>query len=197
MKRIYLVDLENVGKTFLKGKDRLKQGDEIYLFHNMRRGAYISDDILSPLKETPVKIHKITMDSTAKNGMDLQIGTSLGYLVGFHKQTAQYFILSKDRDYDCCIEFVRDNLTERVFIGKAADIEGTFDYEDRRESVKEALSGITNSKKQIRIVASALKKCSSLPDYHQYLQSNLGEMGKKIYQETKDKFFDLKKAGVQ
>lgn len=193
MKRIYLVDLENVGKSFLKGKERLMQGDETHLFHNLRRGEHISETILSALKSTPVKIHTINMDSTAKNGMDLQIGTSLGYLIGFYKQTAQYFILSKDRDYDCCIDFARNSLPERVYVGKGADINSTFDYEDRRKSMKEILDGLTISKKQLRITASALKRCSSLHDYHQYLQKNIGDMGKTIYQETKDRFYELKK----
>ena len=194
MKRIYLVDLENVGRSFLKGKERLVQGDEIYLFHNINRGPYVPDDILAALRETPVKIHIVKMNTCAKNGMDLQIGTSLGYLVGYHKQTAQYFILSSDNDYNCCIEFVRNHLSERVYMGKAANIDATFEYEDRRQNIKEIIGGITSSKKHVRIVAAGIKKCTSLPDYHQYLQNNMGDVGKKIYQETKDIFFDLKKS---
>ncbi len=99
----YLTDLENTGLAGLAGLDELSANDKVIIFYGTRTGAIAFDKHVE-LTKAKAEVTYIKTERVAKNYLDFQLVTYLGYLIGSGQERV-YYIISKDKGYDSCIEF--------------------------------------------------------------------------------------------
>lgn len=99
----YLVDLENTGLAGLIGLDELSKNDKVIVFYGTRTGAIAFDKHVE-LTKAKAEVTYTKTERVAKNYLDFQLVTYLGYLIGSGQERV-YYIISKDKGYDSCIEF--------------------------------------------------------------------------------------------
>lgn len=101
----YLVDLENTGLAGLTGLDELSARDKVIVFYGTRTGSIAFDKHVE-LTKAKADVTYTKTERVAKNYLDFQLVTYLGYLIGSGQERV-YYIISKDKGYDSCIEFWR------------------------------------------------------------------------------------------
>lgn len=184
MKRLFFVDLENIGKTFIEGIHCLTAEDEVHIFHS----AYfksISPTIKDRLLSSSVGSYNIIETNVhTKNAMDFQICTFLGYKVHELGSTAEYYLISADQGYCSAIEFLEKNNTANIKIAQIRSFEEINLKQTTKKKVTETLGGY--SKKVIRVVMEGLDVSKSVREYHIYLQRNLKKDGEAIFAKTRN-----------
>lgn len=100
---IYLIDYENTGVKGLAGIERLKEEDQIILFYGPKTGAIPFDEHVK-LSQSASHVEYIKTTKTAKNYLDFQLTTYLGYLIA-STPVREYHVISKDSGYDSVIDF--------------------------------------------------------------------------------------------
>lgn len=100
---IYLIDYENTGVKGLHGIERLREDDLVIIFYGPKTGAVPFDEHVR-ISTAASHVEYIKTTKTAKNYLDFQLTTYLGYLVA---QTAVriFRIVSKDSGYDSVVDF--------------------------------------------------------------------------------------------
>lgn len=112
MKRIFLVDTENVNITALSSANKLNEEDMIILFVTEKTNS--SQFGRGELKciNTKANILKINVTAGVKNSLDFQLVSYLGLIIGEHKYEANnYYIVSKDRGFLSSISLL-ENCTD-------------------------------------------------------------------------------------
>jgi hypothetical protein len=105
MKRIFLVDFENVHTGGLKDTKMLTEEDEIILFYSDS-----DEDSISFIRELRDDIQYAKIVKNGQNALDFQLSSYLGSIVqkavydGVLSDT-QFVIISKDSGYDCVADF--------------------------------------------------------------------------------------------
>ncbi|MCC3869082.1 PIN domain-containing protein [Terrisporobacter mayombei] len=112
MKRIFLVDTENVNITALSSANKLNEEDIIILFVTERTNVFqFGRDKLKCLN-TKANILKINVTTGVKNSLDFQLVSYLGFIIGQHRYEANhYYIVSKDRGFLSSINLL-ENCTD-------------------------------------------------------------------------------------
>ena len=112
MKRIFLVDTENVNITALSSANKLNEQDIIILFVTERTNLFqFGRDKLKCLN-TKANILKINVTTGVKNSLDFQLVSYLGLIIGQHRYEANnYYIVSKDRGFLSSINLL-ENCTD-------------------------------------------------------------------------------------
>ena len=112
MKRIFLVDTENVNITALSSANKLNEEDMIILFVTERTNLFqFAKDKLRCLN-TNANILKINVTTGGKNSLDFQLVSYLGLIIGEHRYEANnYYIVSKDRGFLSSISLL-ENCTD-------------------------------------------------------------------------------------
>jgi len=100
---IYLIDYENTGVKGLYGIEKLKEDDLIVVFYGPKTGAVPFDDHVR-ISSAVSHVEYIKTSKTAKNYLDFQLTTYLGYLVA-HTGIKEYYVISKDSGYDSVVDF--------------------------------------------------------------------------------------------
>ncbi len=100
---IYLIDYENTGVKGLYGIERLHEDDLIVIFYGPKTGAVPFDDHVK-ISSAVSHVEYIKTTKTAKNYLDFQLTTYLGYLVA-STGVKEYYVVSKDSGYDSVIDF--------------------------------------------------------------------------------------------
>lgn len=100
---IYLIDYENTGVKGLYGIEKLHEDDLIVVFYGPKTGAVPFDDHVR-ISSAVSHVEYIKTSKTAKNYLDFQLTTYLGYLIA-HTGIKEYCVVSKDGGYDSVIDF--------------------------------------------------------------------------------------------
>lgn len=100
---IYLIDYENTGVKGLYGIEKLQEDDLIVVFYGPKTGAVPFDDHVR-ISSAVSHVEYIKTSKTAKNYLDFQLTTYLGYLVA-HTGIKEYCVISKDGGYDSVVDF--------------------------------------------------------------------------------------------
>ena len=100
---IYLIDYENVHDAGLDGIGRLKKEDKVIVFYGINIKA-IPFDRHVEMMNSKADIEFIKTAKVAKNYLDFQLTTYLGYLVGKGEKGPLY-VVSKDTGFDSVIDF--------------------------------------------------------------------------------------------
>ncbi len=104
---LYLIDFENVHDSGLNGICSLTDQDEVSIFYS-NKSEHMSFDTHVNIMKSEARIKYIKLRRCAKNYLDFQLCTHLGYLIG-SKTEGPYFIISKDTGYDSIIDYWRDH----------------------------------------------------------------------------------------
>lgn len=127
---LYLVDFENVHDSGLNGVTGLTENDDICIFYSMK-SEHMSFDTHVNIMKSAARVKYIKLRRSAKNYLDFQLVTHLGYLIG-SGHPGPYFIISKDTGYDSVLDYWKDhgvtvlrqpsinyNLTQRKSTGQS------------------------------------------------------------------------------
>lgn len=107
MKKIFLVDTENVNIRALKGANYLDKEDLIILFTTDKTIVHNFQDRLIKSIDTKATIKNIHIESGGKNCLDFQLVSCLGLIIGSNKQNdIDYYIISRDKGYLHSINFL-------------------------------------------------------------------------------------------
>lgn len=173
-KRIFLIDLENVGKKCLEGMEALTMIDDIYICHNRYCGNEMSAVILDGLKKTKARVHKLYISNLYKNAMDFNLCIELGALVGEYGNSADYFIVSRDKGFDVAIDFLKNrglHTQIRRVTSILADNEAQIQVAENRKLVTRLLPECNQY--EINMAIKALDRVHTTAQYHNFLQENL------------------------
>lgn len=100
---IYLIDYENTGVKGLYGIEKLREDDLVIIFYGPKTGAVPFDEHVR-ISTAASHVEYIKTTKTAKNYLDFQLTTYLGYLVA-QTQVRVFRIVSKDSGYDSVVDF--------------------------------------------------------------------------------------------
>ena len=102
---VYLIDYENVGVGGLSGITQLSSGDRVILFYGSNTKT-IPFERMVEISRSSARVEFIKTERVAKNYLDFQLTTYLGYLIG-QGNPGPYLIISKDTGYDSACDFWR------------------------------------------------------------------------------------------
>lgn len=112
MKRIFLVDTENVNITALSSAHKLNEEDLIILFVTERTNTFQFGREDLKCIDTKANILKINVATGVKNSLDFQLVSYLGLIIGEHRYEANnYYIISKDKGFLSSISLL-ENCTD-------------------------------------------------------------------------------------
>lgn len=100
---IYLIDYENTGVKGLAGIEKLSEEDQIILFYGPKTGSIPFDEHVK-ISQSASHVEYIKTTKTAKNYLDFQLTTYLGYLIA-STPVREYHVVSKDSGYDSVVDF--------------------------------------------------------------------------------------------
>lgn len=174
MKRFYLIDLENVGRTFLEGINKLTVEDTIIVCHNKVLADTIHPDIKDRLKLTKATVKQLTIDNTKKNAMDFCLCTQLGFLLAENGNCAKYYIVSKDRGFDVVKDFVK-SINSKAEVKRIISLKSDFDEEENYNKEKQQLEELLvgHNPKVIKITRRCMDNSKTCFEFHNTLQKNL------------------------
>ena len=112
MKRIVLVDTENVNITALSSANKLNKEDLIILFVTENTKLFQFGREQLKCINTKANILKINVTTGVKNSLDFQLVSYLGLIIGEHRYEANnYYIVSKDKGFLSSINLL-ENCTD-------------------------------------------------------------------------------------
>lgn len=100
---IYLVDFENVHDDGLEGIKGLTDADKVIIFYGTQIKS-IPFDRHVELMNTKAHVEYFKTKKIAKNYLDFQLTSHLGYLIGKGEKGAVH-IISKDTGYDSVVDY--------------------------------------------------------------------------------------------
>lgn len=101
--RLYLVDYENVSNAGLIGINQLSANDLVIIFY----GAQVNSIPYEPhiaITDSAANIEQMKAGKTAKNYLDFQLTTYLGYKLG-QNSYSEIYVISNDSGFDAVVDF--------------------------------------------------------------------------------------------
>lgn len=151
---IYLIDYENTGVKGLYGIEKLHEDDLIVVFYGPKTGAVPFDDHVR-ISSSVSHVEYIKTSKTAKNYLDFQLTTYLGYLVA-HTGIKEYYIVSKDSGYDSVVDFWKARgmaIVRRENISPEKPVRQT-----ARKGGKQPVIKVENENENIKSVPESIRK---------------------------------------
>ena len=100
----FFIDFENVHSEELKHVSGAKEGDEITLFHSNSCKS-VTLEALDVITKLGCRFKCQKVSSGTKNALDFQLTSQLGYTIATSAANDEYFIVSKDKGYDCLASY--------------------------------------------------------------------------------------------
>lgn len=100
---IYLIDYENVNESGLEGVKGLKPEDQVHIFFSDQIKTIPFERSIE-LTQSRARIEYIRTHKTAKNYLDFQLSTYLGYLIG-KGEKGEVIVVSADKGFDSVVDF--------------------------------------------------------------------------------------------
>lgn len=176
MKKIFLIDTENIGKTFLEpAAKHLTTSDILVVFNNQIRRNDFSQAILDGFSKIKASIKKIYLESATKNAMDFGIMCELGRLMQENGNTCEYYIVSNDRAFDVATDMAKaSGISTKVkrisTLDKSYDEEGRIKEEEAQ--IRQLLPD-TYSKRVVKTVQQAFDASPTMADFIIFIHHHL------------------------
>ncbi len=100
---IYLIDYENVNESGLEGIKSLKSEDQVHIFYSDQIKTIPFERSIE-LSQSRARIEYIQTRKTAKNYLDFQLTTYLGFLIG-KGEKGEVVVVSNDKGFDSVVDF--------------------------------------------------------------------------------------------
>ena len=189
-KRFFLIDIENVGKSFLEGIEDLTSNDTLIICNNTLVYSDFSPVILEGLQKTRAKVKKFYIRNTAKNAMDFELIMELGFLIARHGENAQYFVVSKDRGFDIINDYLKNKGMNDTVVKRIPNLKG-FAQEEKRIQDMEDTIRVLLPQYPARIISTiqiGMDQTKTLQEFHAFLQKHLKYEVSTIYPTVKHLF---------
>ncbi|MDR1109938.1 MAG: hypothetical protein LBP92_04370 [Deltaproteobacteria bacterium] len=201
VKRIFLVDFENVHTGGIKGIKTLSEQDDIFLFYS---GDH--NESIAVLRELRDDIHYAKIIKNGQNALDFQLSSFLGFTI---KEAASYdklantqlYIISKDSGYDAVIDFwtktpFAKHLGVSPSITRADNIHLALHPAKNKlpsDGKQVTVPTIPINKRQLRL-DELIRSTKTYTDFHSALVKEFGMPdGSVLYKDNKARFKELKK----
>lgn len=189
-KRFFLIDIENVGKSFLEGIEDLSANDTLIICNNTMVYSDFSPFILEGLKKTKATVKKFYIHSTAKNAMDFELTMELGFLIAKYGEKAQYFVVSKDRGFDIINDYLKNKGMEGTVVKRIPNLKGFTEEEKRIQDMEDTIR-VLLPQYPARIISTiqiGMDQTKTLQEFHSFLQKHLRYDVGTIYPKVKHLF---------
>ena len=103
LRRLYLVDYENVSDAGLVGVDNLANTDTVIIFYGSKVKTVAYESLIAITSSSAV-IEHMKAEKTAKNYLDFQLTTYLGFKLGQNSYD-EIYVISKDSGFDAVVDF--------------------------------------------------------------------------------------------
>ncbi len=100
---VFLIDYENVNEAGLEGIKNLKSEDQVHIFYSDQIKTIPFERSIE-LSQSRAKIEFIQTRKTAKNYLDFQLATYLGFLIG-KGERGEVIVVSNDKGFDSVVDF--------------------------------------------------------------------------------------------
>ena len=101
--RLYLVDYENVSDAGLVGVNQLSANDLVIIFYGSKVKSIAYESLIA-ITDSAANIEHMKAEKTAKNYLDFQLTTYLGYKLG-QNSYSEIYVISKDSGFDAVVDF--------------------------------------------------------------------------------------------
>lgn len=109
----FLIDFENVKSTGLKGIEHLIESDDVYIFYSEYANT-ITFDVHHKINRSHANLKFFKSGIVAKNALDFQLISYLGYLIA-QKKYKNYFVITGDRGFESAVSFWKDFFKQNKF----------------------------------------------------------------------------------
>lgn len=109
----FLIDFENVKSTGLKGIEHLIESDDVYIFYSEYANT-ITFDVHHKINKSHANLKFFKSGIVAKNALDFQLISYLGYLIA-QKKYKNYFVITGDRGFEAAVSFWKDFFKQNKF----------------------------------------------------------------------------------
>ena len=187
----YLVDYENVNKDGLNGVSKLEKNDVVCIFYT-EKADRLSFGLHRRLNETSANViyKKVTPDS--KNSLDFQLSSYLGYIINENsKSQYDYFIVSKDKGFECLVNFWKNKANVKVVVNLAKDSEQSVKDKMLSEVFK-LLNDRDESEAVVNIILNYKTKCGINNALVKQFPSKNNQKASQIYSKIKPLIADKK-----
>lgn len=146
---VYFIDYENVHDEGLDGVASLQENDRVIVFYGEQIKS-ISFERHMEMMNSKARVEYIETHKTAKNYLDFQLSTYLGFLIG-KGESGPVYIVSRDTGFDSVIDFWKGRNTKCARQDRIAEKEKkqrkrTGKKESRAENTSDKLSEVYRKK---------------------------------------------------
>jgi len=179
----YLVDYENVKADGMYGVDQLGKKDCVCIFYS-ENASTLTFGLHEKLNQTKGKIVLQKVEVGVKNALDFQLASQLGHLIR-EDNLATFFIVSKDKGYDCLNTYWKEQhvAVKRITLDKTLPSDSSNDTEDQLlaivdSSLPSLQSTVKKKKKKSKASAQSSnnskkeKKSCTLAEVREVLSDN-------------------------
>ena len=100
---LYMVDYENTGVRGIAGIEGLRSTDRLIILYGPKTGSVPFEDMVK-MTSSPAAVEFVRTTKTAKNYLDFQLTTYIGYLIA-QRSAEKYYIISRDSGFDAVLDF--------------------------------------------------------------------------------------------
>lgn len=197
VRKIYLIDTENVGSVWKVLLEQMGKNDSLLLFYTENSPGISYPDlrlILDVQKKLDSKNFEMIPCHTGRNGLDFQLVSYLGYLIRLAPKT-EYYIISNDSGYDACVKFwkERDIKISRLTAARLHQMhqdsqraeETTVSLDDVKEKIKTCVQ-VQEPEAELIIDIMSNTPLTNLQQFHSKCSKQFGqETGTNIYRNLK------------
>lgn len=187
----YLVDYENVNKDGLNGVSKLEKDDVVCIFYTEKADS-LTFGLHKRLNETAATVIYKKVASGSKNALDFQLSSYLGYIINENSESQyEYFIVSKDKGFECLVNFWNNKAIVKVVVNLAKDSEQAEKNKIASEAFK-LLNDRDESEAVVNIILNYKTKCGINNALVKQFPSKNNQKASRIYSKIKPLIADKK-----
>lgn len=181
--KYFLIDFENIVINNVQDLPGIQTGDTVVIFFS-EVCKTISLDFLASVTECSVQLFCYKVTTRTKNALDFQLASQLGHLIR-EDSLATFFIVSKDKGYDCLNTYWKEQhvAVKRITLDTTLPSDSSNDTEDQLlaivdSSLPSLQSTVKKKKKKSKASAQSSnnskkeKKSCTLAEVREVLSDN-------------------------
>ena len=192
---LYLVDYENVSDAGLVGVNQRSANDLVIIFYGSKVKSIAYESLIA-ITDSAANIEHMKAEKTAKNYLDFQLTTYLGYKLG-QNSYSEIYVISKDSGFDAVVDFWSNRgqsikrqeaivVTEKT--AKATKSKSTIKQQPKNAKASSQSAVTDEQKKEIRAAVKGIEL--KAPDYKKIYDAFASAENALAYNNKLQKSFD-------
>ena len=187
MKRIFLVDTENISSYIFLKKYNLTKEDKIILFVSPN-SKKLSFGVIEFIQKNKIKMEMEFIETTVKNSMDYQLLILLARKTALSSK-AEYFVVSNDKGFEETISYLNkvNKCNVKILKENTAETQVAATEEENNDEIQKIIK-MNFPKEAENLYSFSLKykeEHPTLSNFHNSLDKKFGEIGKIYYRFLK------------